>query len=277
MLTKANGIHIGYDDCGQGPTIVLLHDFALNRQMWAPQIEPLVEAGFRVIIPDLRGFGESKKGDNKISIQTYSRDIIALLKQLGIGRAVICGLSFGGAILFDLIENYPQYVAGACLTASRPVADDIQERGRRTQLLNALNNGQGDWVKRKLHAMLFSQQGKATPTKIRAAAGRWINNCHEQGLEAGLRAQLYRKDYSFLLKNIDIPILLIGAENDPITHHGHNDIMAQHLPNCYRTVKLSSGHLVNMEKVDQFNAHLIDFLQNLALRSSRRIPLEAAV
>ena len=277
MQTKINGIQMGYDDYGQGPAVVLLHDFALNRQMWTPQIEPFVEAGFRVIIPDLRGFGESGIGHDKISIQTYSRDIIALLKQLGVGRTVVCGLSFGGAILFDLMENYPQHIAGACLAASRPVADDIQERGQRTQLLNALYDGQGDWVKRKLHTMLFSQQEKVTPTKIRMAAGRWIDSCDELALEAGLHAQLYRKDYSFLLKNIDVPTLLIGAENDPITHHGHNDIMAQHLPNCYRSVKLSSGHLVNMEKADQFNAHLLDFLQNLALRSSRRIPLKAAV
>ncbi len=268
---------MGYDDHGQGPAVVLLHDFALNREMWETQIEPLVEAGFRVIVPDLRGFGDSETGDDTISIQTYSRDIVALLKQLGIGRSVVCGLSFGGAILFDLMENYPQHIAGVCLAASRPVADDIQERAKRTQLLKALRSGQGDWVKRKLHTMLFSQRGKASPTKIRTAAGRWIDSCDEQALEAGLHAQLYRKDYSFLLKSIDIPTLLIGAENDPIIHHGHNDIMAQHLPNCYRTVKLSSGHLVNLEKADQFNAHLLDFLQNLALRSSRRIPLKAAV
>lgn len=277
MLTKINGIQMGYDDYGQGPAVVLIHDFALNRKMWEPQIEPLVDAGFRVIVPDLRGFGDSETGDDSISIQTYSRDIVALLKQLGVGRSVISGLSFGGAILFDLMENYPQHIAGVCLAASRPVADDIQERAKRTQLLKALHRGQGDWVKRKLHTMLFSQRGKATPTKIRTAAGRWIDSCDEQALEAALHAQLYRKDYSFLLKSIDIPTLLIGAENDPITHHGHNDIMAQHLPNCYRTVKLSSGHLVNLEKAEQFNAHLLDFLKNLALRSSRRIPLKAAV
>jgi pimeloyl-ACP methyl ester carboxylesterase len=277
MLTKINGIHIGYDDLGQGPAVVFLHDFALNRQMWAPQLESLLEAGFRVIIPDLRGFGDSETGSGTISIQTYSSDIIALLKHLGVGRAVVCGLSFGGAILFDLMENYPQTIAGACLVASRPVADDVQERGRRAQLLNALQKGEGDWVKWKLHTMLFSRREKETATKIRTAAKRWIDHCDEKALEAGLYAQLYRKDYSFLLKNINIPTLLIGAENDPITHHGHTDIMAQHLPNCYRAVKLSSGHLINLEESDQFNVHLLDFLQNLALKNSRRIPLKAAV
>lgn len=277
MLTKINGANIGYDDCGQGPAVVLIHDFALNRHMWSPQVEALVNGGFRVITPDLRGFGESEPGSDKISIQTYSHDIIALLKQLGIGRAVVCGLSFGGTILLDLMENYPQHIAGGCLVATRPVADDIHERGKRNQLLNALYSGQGDWVKRKLHNMLFSQREKATPTKIRRVVGEWINHCDEQALETGICAQLYRKDYSFSLKKNTIPTLLIGAEHDPIVHHGHTDIMAQHLPNCYRSIKLSSGHLVNLEKPEQFNLHLIDFLQNLSLKRSRSIALKAAV
>ena len=277
MLARINGANIGYDDYGQGPTVVLIHDFALNRQMWLHQIEPLVKAGFRVITPDLRGFGESEMSDKKTTVQTYSRDIIDLLKYLGIGRAAMCGISFGGAILFDLMENYPLYIAGACLVSSRPVADDIQERAQRTRLLNALHDGQGDWVKRKLHNMMFAQRENTTPTKIRAMASQWISCCDERALQAGLQTQLQRKDYSFLLKNLQIPTLLIGAKNDPITHHGHTDIMAQHLPNCYRAIKLNSGHLVNLEKSGQFNTHLIDFLQYLALRTARRIPLKAAV
>ena len=248
MRATINGVQIGYDDYGQGPTVLFVHDYPLNRKMWRPQIEPLVEAGFRVVLIDLRGFGESGLKAEPVAISTYSKDIIGLLNYLGIGRAVVCGLSLGGYVLFDLMENYPQRIAGACLATSRPVSDDIQERARRNELLGALKDGRVDQVKEELYAMLFAGQEKTLPATIRDEVRGWIKGLKGKTLDVALQAIGQRKDYTFLLKNLKIPTLLVGAEDDPITHPNHTDIMAQQLPNCYRAVKLSSGHLVNMEK-----------------------------
>lgn len=268
MRATINGVQIGYDDIGQGPTVLFVHDYPLNRKMWQPQVDSLVECGYRVVLIDLRGFGESGFGESgldseRVDIQTYSADIIGLLNYLGIGRAVVCGLSLGGYVLFDLMENYPQRIAGACLAASRPVSDDIHERGKRAELVAALQNGQVEQVKTDLFRMLFSGQEKPSMATLKEEVHGWIQDAEGGALDVSLQAIGRRKDYTFMLKSLKIPTLLIGAELDPITHHNHTDIMAQHLPNCYRAVKLSSGHLVNMEKADEFNAHFIDFLQNL--------------
>jgi len=141
MRATINGVQIGYDDFGRGPAVLFVHDYPLNRKMWRPQVQPLVDAGFRVVLVDLRGFGESSLASERVAIHTYSADIIGLLNYLGIGRAVVCGLSLGGYVLFDLLENYPQRIAGACLATSRPVSDDIQERARRNELIVALQDG----------------------------------------------------------------------------------------------------------------------------------------
>lgn len=263
MRATINGVQIGYDDFGQGPTVLFVHDYPLNRKMWRPQVKPLVNAGFRVVLIDLRGFGESSLESDRVGIHTYSSDIIGLLNYLGIGRAVVCGLSLGGYVLFDLMENYPQRIAGACLATSRPVADDIHERARRNELLVALQDGRVDQVKEELYAMLFSGQEKTLSVAIKDEVRNWIQSLKGKTLDVALQAIGQRKDYTFLLKNLKIPTLLVGAENDPITHHNHTDIMAQHLPNCYKSVKLSSGHLVNMEKAEEFNACFLDFLRNL--------------
>ena len=78
-----------------------------------------------------------------------------------------------------------------------------------------------------------------------------------------LQAIGQRKDYTFLLKNLKIPTLLVGAEKDPITHHNHNDIMASHLPNCYKAVKLGGGHFINIELAEEFNRQILQFLSAL--------------
>ena len=263
MRATINGVQIGYDDYGQGPTVLFVHDYPLNRKMWRPQVQPLVEAGFRVVLVDLREFGESGLESDRVAIHTYSSDIIGLLNYLGIGRAVVCGLSLGGYVLFDLLENYPQRLAGACLATSRPVSDDIHERARRNELIVALQDGRVDQVKDEIYNMLFAGQEKSLSATIKDEVRDWIHSLKAKTLNVALQAIGQRKDYTFLLKGVKIPILLVGAEEDPITHHNHTDIMAQQLPNCYKAVKLSSGHLVNIEKAEEFNAHFLDFLRNL--------------
>ncbi|HKI68992.1 MAG TPA: alpha/beta hydrolase, partial [Verrucomicrobiae bacterium] len=168
--------------------VLFLHDYLLNRQMWKPQVEPLVADGFRVILVDLRGFGESELGKDPVSIPTYSTDIIGLLDYLGIGRAVICGLSFGASVLFDLMENYPKRIVGACLAASRAVADDSHERARRGELMAALERGELPRVKDELTHMLLGHREEALAEKQRTEVRRTIQALQEETLGAALQA-----------------------------------------------------------------------------------------
>jgi pimeloyl-ACP methyl ester carboxylesterase len=121
MRVSINGVQIGFEDIGQGPVVLFIHDYLLDRQMWRPQVDPLVAAGFRVILADLRGCGESEQTKEPVAIKTYSADIIGLLDYLGIGRAAVCELSFGGSVLGNLLENHPQRIAGAYLASSQSI------------------------------------------------------------------------------------------------------------------------------------------------------------
>lgn len=274
MRATINGVQIGYDDYGQGPTVLFIHDCPLNRKMWQPQVDPLVAAGFRVVLIDLRGFGESGLESDQVDIHTYSSDIIGLLNYLGVGRAVVCGLSLGGYILFDLMEKYPQRIAGACLATSRPVSDDIHETAKRTELISALHNGQIDQVKEEMFCMLIAGQEKSLPVAIKDEVWGWVKGLKGRTLDVALQAIGKRKDYTSQLKGMKIPTLLVGADQDPITHHIHTDIMAAQLPNCYRAVKLSGGHFVNMENAAEFNDLFLDFLRNLSPQGKAPVIVE---
>ncbi|MDT8419607.1 MAG: alpha/beta hydrolase [Desulfuromonadales bacterium] len=273
MYATVNGVNLYYDDHGRGPAVLFIHDFPLNSKMWQPQVEAVAEAGFRVITPDLRGFGNSEHKTGAAAISTYSEDIIGLLNFLGIGRAVICGLSMGGYILFDLLENHPHRVAGACMVSTRPVADDIHERAKRSEFLIALNKGQVDNVREELCNMLIGDREEKIPKSCREKILSLTRGAEPAALINAILAITRRKDYTFQLKNMRIPTLIIGAEQDRITHPQHSEIMARQLPNCYKAVKLNCGHLVNMEKVQAFNAHLIEFLSILNPQTRRVSPI----
>ena len=279
MQATINGVKIGYDDFGSGPAVLFVHDYPLNRQMWQQQVEPLVSNGFRVVLTDLRGYGDSEINSDPVNIQTYSDDLIGLLDYLGIGRAAACGLALGGYVLFDLMERYPQRIAGACLVSSRPVADDIHERAKRGMIRAELNQGRLTQVKLQLYEMLFAGQKDGIPEPLGSQVRDWIQQLKTCTLDAAIQAIAQRKDYTFLLKSLKIPTLLVGAEQDPITHPHHTDIMANQLPNCCGAVRLNSGHLVNLELADEFNSHLLEFLFNLVPRRRQQLddPLQNAI
>jgi hypothetical protein len=208
MQVRINGVQIGYDDFGQGPVVFFIHDYLLNRQIWSPQVEPLVAAGFRVILTDLRGCGESDLTEEPVALQTYSADIIGLLDYLGIGRAAVCELSFGGSVLCNLLENYPQRIAGAYLATSRSIQ---------------------------------APQGKI-PVETLKIVGHQSDETKK------------------------IPTLLTGTECNPITHQKQTELIASQTLKSDRASILDGGRLVNMENVQEFNRHLLEFLTNLAPR-----------
>ena len=124
MNAVINGISMAYDDRGSGPALLLIHGFPLCRKMWRPQFNCIPEAGFRLIAPDLRGFGESDAPDGPYSIDLFADDVVELLDHLEIDRAVVGGMSMGGYVLFNLLDRYPERLSGACFITTRAHADD---------------------------------------------------------------------------------------------------------------------------------------------------------
>ncbi|WP_305041039.1 alpha/beta fold hydrolase [Geoalkalibacter sp.] len=267
MKAKINGVQIGYDDFGKGPAVLFIHGYPLNRKMWRRQVEPLVSDGFRVVLTDLSGFGESELRDNAGDINAHADDLVGLLNYLGIGRAVVCGISMGGYVLFDLLERYPQRVAGACFVVTRPVGDDVQERVKRAELRAALENGRIEEVREAFMQVLVAPKGKKVRSPDMREVCKWVRSTDPRGLAAGLEAIGRRKDYTPLLKRLSLPTLVVGAEEDRVIHPLHSEMLARHLPNCFRAVSLKGGHLVNLEKFQAFNSHLLDFLRSLVPRA----------
>jgi pimeloyl-ACP methyl ester carboxylesterase len=109
---EVDGVGIEYEVHGEGRPVVLLHGFPDTGRLWRHQVPALAEAGFRVVVPDLRGYGRSDKpeGVDAYSIPVLAGDVLAILAELGIGRAHVVGHDWGAALAWAMGALAPDSV-----------------------------------------------------------------------------------------------------------------------------------------------------------------------
>ncbi len=108
----ARGARIRFSEAGEGPPLVLLHDYLASRMAW-DAVVPLLARNFRVIAPDLPGFGESEKpppGKYGYDFASFSESLVDLLAAIGLGRVSLCGHAMGGAIALTVAAGQPHLV-----------------------------------------------------------------------------------------------------------------------------------------------------------------------
>jgi microsomal epoxide hydrolase len=113
-VVETNGIRLAVRDEGSGPAVVLCHGFPELAYSWRHQVPALVEAGFRVLVPDQRGYGDS---DRPVEVAAYdihhlTGDLVGLLDALGIERAVFVGHDWGGLVVWMMPLLHPAHTAG---------------------------------------------------------------------------------------------------------------------------------------------------------------------
>ena len=118
----------------------MLHAFPLSRKMWQPQIEALNAAGFHVVLPDLRGFGENHNFADINTMEDLAKDINELLDTLEIERAIIGGLSMGGYVTFNFYRLFSEKFAGLLLFDTSAAADSDEKRESRLDLIDEVEN-----------------------------------------------------------------------------------------------------------------------------------------
>jgi len=136
MNVNLNGVTLSYETVGSGPSILFIHDGADSKAIKAQHFTRLAQAGFRVVFTSLHGFAAA----GETPLRELTRDAVALLNYLGIGRAVILGVGRGGYVLLDLLERYPGRVAAASLVVHEGTATEwrqLQERVSQGESLDA--------------------------------------------------------------------------------------------------------------------------------------------
>src|SRR6266511_2817160 len=99
-----------FNEIGNGCAVVFLHGFPFNHSMWCEQINFLSAHGYRCVAPDLRGLGENKSDGEIATMEEMARDVAALMDELKIDSAILCGLSMGCYVAFEFIRLFPSRV-----------------------------------------------------------------------------------------------------------------------------------------------------------------------
>jgi pimeloyl-ACP methyl ester carboxylesterase len=257
---------LAYDEQGAGLPVVLIHGFPLNRKMWQPQLDNLARSGYRVICPDLQGFGESRLCGQPVTMSRYADAVITLLDSLDIDRAVIGGMSMGGYVLFNLVERYPQRLLGVMFLVTRAAADDTAGREKRTLLATEVEDGNLRAVPDAFARVLFAPQTAEEKPELVSEVRQWMESTSAQGVVAGLLAMRDREDYVDRLDQFNLPALVVGAELDLAVPPEHARVLAGGLPDASLKIIPGAGHMVNLEQPEPFNQALLEFLSRADLR-----------
>lgn len=256
-------ITIGYADEGSGEPLVLVHGHPFDRSMWRPQIEHFSRAGWRVIAPDLRGYGESSVVPGKTPLETFVRDVVSLLDHLGIERFVLGGLSMGGQIVMEFYRLFPDRIRGMVLADTFAAAETDEGRTARNQMADRLlAEGMSGYAHEVLSKMVSPRTIESQPDVARHVLGM-MTATHPEGAAAALRGRAERPDYTELLSRISVPVLVVVGTEDEYTPVSEARDIHERVPDATLAVIEQAAHMPNLERVDEFNAVLAEFLAAL--------------
>jgi 3-oxoadipate enol-lactonase len=263
MITWIGGRSVGFDDVGSGDAIVFLHGFPHRRTMWASQIEALAEQA-RCITVDLRGFGESAPAGG-VSMDAYADDIIALLDERKVDRAVICGLSMGGYVAFALWRRHRTRVRGLVLMDTKAGADTPEAAEKRRGMIKQARERGSSAV---ADAMITGMVGKSTRAKcpeVVDAVHRMLESAPVPGIVGALEAMISRPDSTPTLATIDVPTLIIVGSEDTLTPPKESEAMHGVIAGSRLEVIQGAGHVSNLERPAAVNHVLSEFLASILL------------
>jgi 3-oxoadipate enol-lactonase len=245
---------------GDGPDVLLVHAGIADSRMWEPLAERLVAAGYRVVTPDLRGFGRTPLEPGVVS---NARDLLALLDELGIERAAVVGASLGGGVALELALRAPERVrALALLDAGLDAFDASPEREafdaeetaalERGDLEAAVEANVRTWVTRGRRA--------ADPAVVDLVAAMQHNVFDlQEGVEAELEPN--EPPVAARLREIRAPALIAVGAEDLDDFHRVAQRLAAELPNARPVVTIpGAAHLPALERPDDVARMLVPFL-----------------
>ncbi|HEV8430831.1 MAG TPA: alpha/beta fold hydrolase [Pyrinomonadaceae bacterium] len=257
---QIDNIKMAYTDTGAGRPVVLIHGYPFNRSLWNEQIAAL-SSSCRVIAPDLRGFGESDSSDGVATMSRMAEDIALLLDHLGVARVTLGSLSMGGYVTFAFYKQFASRVRALILADTRAQADTEEAKQTRAQQAEkALAEGMAGIADMMLPKLLTPETVTKRPEIVKRVRDMMLKTKPE-GAAGALRGMAQREDQTSLMSKITVPtMILVGAE-DAITPVADSEKMHEGIAGSRLVVLENAGHVSNLERTEQFNEALLDFLK----------------
>ncbi|EJL25309.1 alpha/beta fold hydrolase [Brevibacillus sp. BC25] len=264
----ANGARIYYEVAGEGEPLLLIHGFNLDTRLWDAQLQAFAQT-YKVVRFDIRGFGKTLATD--VPFTLYD-DVKAVLLGLGIEKAHVAGLSFGGMVAQEFALAYPQMVSSLILVASGLFGHPRSEQ--RLHDVERFNQvcqpGTTEEALEMTAQMWFDGSGQPVNEQAREARNRFKEiNRHAFSLpEFGVGLETLSPSPIERLENIKVPTLVIAGARDYPDFLQIADVLTERITGAQKVILPDSAHIPPMDQPEVFNKLVLEFLEQSIVRSS---------
>ncbi|PYV62991.1 MAG: hypothetical protein DMG95_08080 [Acidobacteria bacterium] len=227
--TLSDDAEIFYDTAGSGPPVVLLHPTPADHEFFLP-VSQLLSSRYRLIMPDLRGHGESSLGNGPATMHKHALDITRVMDAAGVDRAPLMGVSIGGRVIFEFWRRFRERVTALILCNTEARADSPEARA------NRLRNSD-DVLQRGTEPFFESMLPK--------------------------RGMAERPDSIATLKTINVPTLIVTGNEDVLTGLPDAELMKQNIAGSELKVVAKAGHFAPWEQPDEIGKLIRNFLDRI--------------
>lgn len=226
---------------GDGPPVVLLHPFPVHHEFWLPVAEVLATR-YRIVIPDLRGHGESGVGEGPATMEKHAADIARVMDDADVGAAPLVGVSIGGYVLFEFWRKYRGRVAALGLCNTKAPADGPEARAGRLQAASdVLERGTDLFFGSMIPKLLGKTTRENRPDMVDDAL-RMMDKMSPEDVAQVQRGMAARPDSIATLKTINVATMLVTGDEDIMTGVNEAELMRQHIANSQLFVIPKAGH-----------------------------------
>ncbi|MBX3444292.1 MAG: alpha/beta fold hydrolase [Planctomyces sp.] len=258
------GLTLHVEERGAGsPPLLLVHGFPLDHTMWRRQIDDLATT-FRVIAPDLRGYGASSVTPGTSSMRQFADDLAGLLDALGVVEPIVfCGLSMGGSIGWQFLQHHRPRVRAMIVCDARAAADAPEGVRTREQLAERVRREGTGFLPETLMPRLFAPATFEHQPQTIADTRAVIVNTDPEGVASGALGLGSRPDVTAWLPQVDVPTLLIVGEGDKISTVDEMRSIAEAIPGSEFVVIPGAGHMAPLEQPVLVNEAIRRFLSRV--------------
>jgi pimeloyl-ACP methyl ester carboxylesterase len=250
---------IVYWTLGDGLPVVLLHPFPAHHEFWLP-VAGTLAAHYRVILPDLRGHGDSGAGEGPATMEKHAADIACVMDDAGVNRAPMIGVSIGGYVLLEFWRRYRGRVTALGLCNTKAPADNAEARAARLQAAaDVLERGTEPFFETMIPRLLGKTTRETRPDLVNGAL-RMMRQMSPDDVAQVQRGMAERPDSVETLMTINVPTLLVTGDEDILTGINEAELMHQHIPGSQLRVIPRAGHYSPWEQSQEAAKLLRRFL-----------------
>jgi 3-oxoadipate enol-lactonase len=253
---------LAYEILGNGPPVVLLHPFPAHHELWLPAAQALVSR-YRVILPDLRGHGDSGIGEGPATMEKHAVDLARILDHAEVARAPFAGVSIGGYVLFEFWRKYRGRVTALVLCNTKAQPDTPEGRAGRLQAAaDVLERGTEQFFETMVPKLLGKTTREARPDRVEGALGM-MRKMSPEDVAQVQRGMAERPDSVPTLKTINVPTLVVTGDEDILTGPADAELIRQNLPGSGMKLIPRAGHYSPWEQPDEVGRLVRQFLDSV--------------